>query len=49
MREPINILDGMVYTRGSSSDYDRFAEISGDPGWGWDRIQQYLRKVSIAF
>ncbi|KAF5351273.1 hypothetical protein D9756_008221 [Leucocoprinus leucothites] len=37
-------VNGMVYTRGSSSDYNRFAEHSGDPGWGWDNIRQYLRK-----
>ncbi|KAF5353361.1 hypothetical protein D9756_007863 [Leucocoprinus leucothites] len=37
-------VNGMVYTRGSSSDYDRFAEYSGDPGWSWDNIQQYLQK-----
>ena len=41
--------DGMMYTRGSSSDYDRFAEYSGDPGWSWDNIQQYLRKVSVIY
>jgi len=41
--------DGMVYTRGSSSDYDRFAEYSGDPGWSWDNIQQYLRKVGVIY
>jgi len=41
--------DGMVYTRGSSSDYDRFAEYSGDPGWSWDNIQQYLRKVGVTY
>ncbi|KAK0448895.1 aryl-alcohol oxidase [Desarmillaria tabescens] len=34
----------MAYTRGSSEDYDRYANISGDPGWGWDEMQQYIRK-----
>ncbi|KAJ3564744.1 hypothetical protein NP233_g8092 [Leucocoprinus birnbaumii] len=37
-------VNGMIYTRGSSSDYDRFAEFTGDPGWGWNNIQKYLRK-----
>jgi len=39
----------MMYVRGSSSDYDRFAEYSEDPGWSWDNIQQYLRKVGLIY
>lgn len=35
----------MVYTRGSSSDYDRFAEVTGDPGWSWNALQPYVKKV----
>ncbi|SJL13190.1 uncharacterized protein ARMOST_16629 [Armillaria ostoyae] len=34
----------MFYTRGSSQDYDRYAQISGDPGWGWEALQPYIRK-----
>ncbi|KAK0479231.1 aryl-alcohol oxidase precursor [Armillaria novae-zelandiae] len=34
----------MLYTRGSSQDYDRYAQISGDPGWGWEELQPYMRK-----
>ncbi|KAJ6588648.1 alcohol oxidase [Mycena capillaripes] len=34
----------MVYTRGSKEDYDRFATITGDEGWSWDRIIPYMRK-----
>ncbi|KAK0495556.1 aryl-alcohol oxidase precursor [Armillaria luteobubalina] len=34
----------MAYTRGSSQDYDRYAKISGDPGWGWEALQPYFRK-----
>ncbi|KXN84482.1 L-sorbose 1-dehydrogenase [Leucoagaricus sp. SymC.cos] len=37
-------VNGMVYTRGSSSDYDRFAAVAGDEGWSWDNIQKYFRK-----
>ncbi|KAF8585897.1 GMC oxidoreductase [Ramaria rubella] len=36
--------NGMYYTRGSSDDYDRFASITGDPGWSWDNLQPYIRK-----
>ncbi|KAK0460465.1 aryl-alcohol-oxidase from pleurotus Eryingii [Desarmillaria tabescens] len=34
----------MFYSRGSSQDYDRYAQISGDPGWGWEALQPYIRK-----
>ncbi|KDR80983.1 hypothetical protein GALMADRAFT_1117948 [Galerina marginata CBS 339.88] len=34
----------MAYTRGSSEDYDRYARLSGDPGWSWNALQPYFRK-----
>ncbi|KAG6856866.1 hypothetical protein H0H87_012683 [Tephrocybe sp. NHM501043] len=34
----------MFYTRGSSSDFDRFAAVTGDDGWSWDKLQIYIRK-----
>lgn len=37
--------DGMGYLRGSADDWDRYARFSGDPGWSWEGIQPYLRKV----
>ncbi|KAF9444128.1 GMC oxidoreductase [Macrolepiota fuliginosa MF-IS2] len=37
-------VNGMVYTRGPASDYDRLASVSGDIGWSWENIQSYLRK-----
>ncbi|KXN84480.1 Choline dehydrogenase, mitochondrial [Leucoagaricus sp. SymC.cos] len=37
-------INGMVYTRGAASDYDRWAKVTGDPGWGWNRLQPYLKK-----
>lgn len=37
-------INGMFYTRGSSSDFDRFAEVTGDPGWSWEKMQPYVRK-----
>ncbi|KAJ7887843.1 aryl-alcohol oxidase [Mycena olivaceomarginata] len=27
-------MNGMQYVRGSKGDYDRYARVSGDPGWG---------------
>lgn len=35
----------MFYTRGSSSDFDRFASVTGDPGWSWNGLQPYFKKV----
>ncbi|KAH9977448.1 pyranose dehydrogenase [Russula compacta] len=34
-----------VYSRGSIDDYDRFAALSGDPGWSWNNMVQYFFKV----
>ncbi|KAJ7692136.1 aryl-alcohol oxidase precursor [Mycena rosella] len=36
----------MVYTHGSSEEWDRYAKLSGDPGWSWNNIQQYIRKIT---
>ncbi|KAJ7148659.1 aryl-alcohol oxidase [Mycena crocata] len=37
-------VNGMWYTRGSKDDFDRFARVTGDPGWSWSAIQPYFRK-----
>ncbi|KAJ7176455.1 aryl-alcohol oxidase [Mycena filopes] len=29
---------------GSADDYNRFAEVTGDPGWSWDRLLPYFFK-----
>ncbi|KAJ7902571.1 aryl-alcohol oxidase [Mycena olivaceomarginata] len=34
----------MVYSRGSSDDWDQYAEVTGDSGWSWDHVQQYFQK-----
>ncbi|KAK0226678.1 alcohol oxidase [Armillaria fumosa] len=39
----------MTYTRGSSEDYDRYARVTGDDGWGWDKMQPYFRKANERF
>ncbi|KAJ6551630.1 aryl-alcohol oxidase-like protein [Mycena capillaripes] len=36
--------NGMFYTRGSADDYNRYAELTGDPGWSWDRVLPYFFK-----
>ncbi|KAF8146224.1 hypothetical protein K438DRAFT_1509202, partial [Mycena galopus ATCC 62051] len=30
--------------RGSSDDWDQYANVTGDIGWSWDSVQQYFRK-----
>ncbi|KAJ3561519.1 hypothetical protein NP233_g10144 [Leucocoprinus birnbaumii] len=37
-------INGMVYTRGAASDYDRWAKVTGDSGWSWNKLQPYLDK-----
>ncbi|KAG6836451.1 hypothetical protein H0H93_007883 [Arthromyces matolae] len=36
--------DGMYYTRGSSSDFNRYAQVTGDPAWSWENLQPYIKK-----
>ncbi|KAG6807805.1 hypothetical protein H0H92_006363, partial [Tricholoma furcatifolium] len=37
-------INGMFYARGSSSDFDRFAQVTGDSGWSWNSLQPYIKK-----
>jgi choline dehydrogenase-like flavoprotein len=41
-----NSTDLMFYTRGARDDFDRYAKLTGDAGWSWDRIFPYFLKVS---
>ncbi|KAJ7028631.1 pyranose dehydrogenase [Mycena alexandri] len=36
--------NGMFYTRGTKDDFDRYAKLTGDPGWSWDAILPYFLK-----
>ncbi|KAJ7653287.1 OPT oligopeptide transporter protein-domain-containing protein [Mycena polygramma] len=36
--------NGMFYTRGSADDFNRYAEITGDPGWSWNQLLPYFFK-----
>ncbi|KAJ7243034.1 alcohol oxidase [Mycena rebaudengoi] len=36
--------NGMFYTRGSREDFDRYAQVTGDAGWSWDRLLPYFFK-----
>jgi choline dehydrogenase-like flavoprotein len=35
---------GMVFDRASKADYDSWEEL-GNPGWGWDGLFPYFKKV----
>jgi choline dehydrogenase len=37
-------INGMIYMRGQSRDYDQWAELTGDPAWRWDQCLPYFRK-----
>ena len=37
-------INGMIYMRGQSADYDRWAELTGDPGWRWDAVLPLFKK-----
>jgi choline dehydrogenase len=37
-------INGMIYMRGQSRDYDQWAQITGDAGWRWDACLPYFKK-----
>ncbi|TCF97032.1 choline dehydrogenase [Paraburkholderia strydomiana] len=37
-------INGMIYMRGQSEDYDEWARIAGDPSWGWETVLETFRK-----
>ncbi|BFM08588.1 GMC family oxidoreductase [Halioxenophilus aromaticivorans] len=37
-------INGMIYMRGQSQDYDRWADITGDQSWQWESVLPLFRK-----
>ncbi|MEJ6001365.1 GMC family oxidoreductase [Paucibacter soli] len=37
-------INGMIYMRGQSRDYDGWAEASGDADWSWGQVLPYFKK-----
>jgi choline dehydrogenase len=37
-------INGMIYMRGQAGDYDRWAELSGDPSWRWEHVLPLFRQ-----
>lgn len=35
----------MVWSRGPSDDYDRWAHVTGDPGWSWESMQPIIESI----
>ena len=45
-RNLLNIsADYMVHQYGSDEDWDRYANLTGDPGWAWNNVKNYVKKV----
>jgi choline dehydrogenase len=36
-------INGMIYMRGQSRDYDHWAELTGDPSWRWDQCLPFFK------
>ena len=41
------VINGMFFDRGSAADYDAWEEL-GSPGWGWDGLLPYFKKVHLS-
>jgi len=36
-------INGMIYMRGQSRDYDQWAQLTGDDSWRWERVLPYFK------
>ncbi|KAF4626283.1 hypothetical protein G7Y89_g11875 [Cudoniella acicularis] len=39
-----SLINGMCWTRGGSADYDAWESL-GNPGWGWEGLLPYFKKI----
>jgi choline dehydrogenase len=37
-------INGMIYMRGQSRDYENWAQLAGDASWRWDNVLPYFKK-----
>jgi choline dehydrogenase len=37
-------INGMIYMRGQSRDYDGWAALTGEPAWGWERCLPFFKQ-----
>ncbi|KKY15406.1 putative gmc oxidoreductase [Diplodia seriata] len=38
------LINGMLWNRGNIGDYDDWATLIGDEGWGWDSMMKYFQR-----
>jgi choline dehydrogenase len=38
-------INGMIYMRGQASDYDNWAELTGDSSWRWDQVLPLFKQT----
>lgn len=38
-------INGMIYMRGQSRDYDHWADLTGDDSWRWDNVLPFFKKT----
>ncbi|KAG2004659.1 aryl-alcohol oxidase [Coprinopsis cinerea AmutBmut pab1-1] len=38
-------INAMFWTKGTAEDYDRWAKVTGDPGWSWKSLFKYSLKI----
>ncbi len=36
-------INGMIYMRGQSRDYEQWAQLTGDEGWRWEQVLPYFK------
>jgi len=37
--------DYLIHQYGPDEDWDRYAKLTGDPGWAWNNVKNYVKKV----
>lgn len=37
-------INAMIYMRGQSRDYDEWAQLTGDPAWGWEQVLPVFKR-----
>ena len=37
-------INGMIYMRGQAGDYERWAELTGDPSWRWENVLPLFKR-----